>query len=59
MSIVPLKNGKFLFGIRKDEEHEIDGALYKVDRDGTVEQVGNGLKNFRLRELKKISKSKT
>ena len=50
MSIVPLKDGSYLFGIH-------DGKLYKI-RDGTFEQVGDGLKNFRLRELKRISKAR-
>lgn len=57
MSCASLKGGGCLFGIHKDD-HEIDGALYKIDDKGTVEQVGDGLKNFRLRELKKISKAK-
>lgn len=57
MSLVPLKNATFLFGIRQDEEHEIDGALYKINKDGNIEQVGSGLKNFRMRELKQINKS--
>lgn len=52
MSIIELKGNEFLFGIH---DHE----LYKIDKDKNVEQVGDGLKNFRLRELKKISKSKT
>lgn len=59
MSIAPLKNGGYLFGIHKDTAREVGGFLYKVDRDGNIEQVGAGLKNFRLRELKKIGKSKT
>lgn len=58
MSLAPLKGGGYLFGVRKDTAREVGGFLYKVDRDGTVEQVGAGLKNFRLRELKKISKAK-
>lgn len=51
MSLDSLKSGKFLFGIH-------DGALYKIDSNGNATQVGGGLKNFRLRELKKISKAK-
>ena len=58
MSLAELKGGQYLFGIHKDEEQEIDGVLYKIDKDGNSEQVGEGLKNFRLRELKKISKAK-
>lgn len=58
MSLATLKGGGCLFGIRKDDDRDIDGALYKIDNDGKVEQVGNGLKNFRLRELKKISRAK-
>lgn len=50
MSLAQLKSG-YLFGIH-------DGALYKIDKDNNVEQVGDRLKNFRLRELKKISKAK-
>ena len=44
-----LKNG-YLFGIQGDK-------LILKTNDG-VELVGDGLKNFRLRELKKISKAK-
>ncbi len=50
-SLVPLKGGGYLFGIR-------DNELYKVNNQGNLEQVGDGLKNFRLRELKRISKAK-
>ena len=50
MSIVQLKGGDFLFGYH-------DGELFRI-RDGTFELVGSGLKNFRLRELKRITKSK-
>lgn len=57
MSIAPLKDG-YLFGIHKDEEEEISGKLYLKDNTGKVEQVGGGLKNFRLRELKRISKAR-
>ena len=58
MSLAPLKDGGYLFGVREDAARDVDGFLYKVDKDGNVEQVGDGLKNFRLRELKKISKAK-
>ena len=51
MELASLKGSKFLFGIH-------DGALYKIDSNGNATQVGGGLKNFRLRELKKISKAK-
>lgn len=50
MSLAKLKSGGYLFGIH-------DGALYKIT-DSSFELVGNGLKNFRLRELKNISKAK-
>ncbi len=58
MSITELKGGQYLIGIRKDKEREVDGALFKIATDGNIEQVGYGLKNFRLRELKRISKAK-
>jgi len=58
MSCASLKGGGCLFGIHKDDDREIEGALYKIDDKGTVEQVGDGLKNFRLRELKKITKAR-
>ena len=58
MSFAELRGGQYLFGIRKDEEQKIDGALFKIDKDGNSEKVGSGLKNFRLRELKKISKAR-
>ena len=60
MSIVSLKDGGYLFGIHADPDNEISGAgkLYKVDTKGNLEQVGDGVKNFRLREMKKISKAK-
>lgn len=58
MSCASLKGGGCLFGIHKDDDREIEGALYKIDDKGTVEQVGDGLKNFRLRELKNISKAR-
>lgn len=51
MSFATLKGGDFLFGIRGD-------ALYKIGDDGNIEIVGDDLKNFRLRELKRISKAK-
>ena len=51
MSLATLKGGAYLFGIH-------DGALYKIDKDGNTKQVGGGLKNFRLRELKRIGKAK-
>ena len=57
-SLVLLKNGEYLFGIHKDEERDIAGKLFLIREDGQVEQVGEGLKNFRLRELKKMSKAK-
>lgn len=58
MSLVPLKGDNYLFGVRKDEDQKVDGALYKISKDGTFEQVADGLKNFRLRELKQINKAK-
>ena len=51
MCCASLKGGSCLFGIH-------DKALYKIDRNGNSELVGDNLKNFRLRELKKISKSR-
>lgn len=57
MSIVKLKSGGYLVGIRQDAKRSIDGALYKIT-DSSFELVGDGLKNFRLRELKNISKAK-
>lgn len=51
MGCASLKGGSCLFGTH-------DKALYKIDRDGNSELVGDNLKNFRLRELKKISKSR-
>lgn len=51
MSFATLKGGDYLFGIHDD-------ALYKIGNDGTIETVGDDLKNFRLRELKRISKAK-
>ncbi len=44
------KNGDCLYGVR-------GGKLYLKTKDG-IEIVGDGVKNFRLRELKKISKAK-
>lgn len=58
MSFAQLKGGDCLLGIHKDTDCDIGGALYKIDKDSNVEQVGDGLKNFRLRELKKIRKAK-
>ena len=57
LSFAPLRSG-YLLGVREDEDRDIGGVLYKIDRDGNVEQVGTGLKNFRLRELKNISKAR-
>lgn len=45
------KNGTFLFGVK-------GGKLYYKDKDGEISLVGDGLKNFRLRELKNLSKAK-
>ena len=50
MSLAKLKSGEILVGIG-------GGALYKIT-DSSFELVGDGLKNFRLRELKNISKAK-
>ena len=57
MSLAKLKGGGYLVGIRDDDDRGVVGALYKIT-DNSFELVGNGLKNFRLRELKNISKSK-
>ena len=51
MGCASLNGGSYLFGIH-------DKALYKIDRDANISLVGDNLKNFRLRELKKISKSR-
>lgn len=45
------KNGAYLYGIR-------EGKLYHKKSDGSVEIVGDGVKNFRLCELKNINKAK-
>ena len=45
------KNGSFLYGVK-------GGKLFLKTKDGIEQLVGDGLKNFRLRELKKISKAK-
>ena len=58
MSLVTLKDGAYLFGIHDDQSRDIDGKLYKISSDGQVEQVGDGLKNYRLRELKNNRKAK-
>ncbi|MBR0062217.1 MAG: hypothetical protein IJP68_12150, partial [Selenomonadaceae bacterium] len=58
MSLATLKGGAYLFGIHDDQSRDIDGKLYKISSGGQVEQVGDGLKNFRLRELKNIRKAK-
>ena len=42
------KKGKYLIGLHK-------GKLIKFDKEGNIEELGKDLKNFRLRELKKIS----
>ena len=58
MSIIKLKNGTYLFGVREDVQRNLDGALFKIKSDGTIEKLGDGFKNFRLRELKQIRKAK-
>ena len=45
------KDGSYLCGVK-------DGKLYKVDRNGKTVLIGEGIKNFRLNELKKLSKAK-
>ena len=45
------KNGSYLYGVK-------GGKLYFKQKTGEVEEVGDGLKNFRLRKLKKISMAK-
>lgn len=57
MSLVELKNGDYLFGVHEDKKRGIEGALYQII-EGEAEQLGTGLKNFRLRELKKMTKAK-
>ena len=51
ISIVPLKDGSFLFGVH-------DYCLYKVTNTGVFTQIDSGLKNFRLRELQNIKSAK-
>ena len=51
LSITQLKTSEYLIGIH-------DHNLYKLSTDGEFEEVDQKLKNFRLRELKNISKSK-
>lgn len=58
LSFAAIKADKFLFGIHEDKDRDIDGALYKINQDGNVELLADRLKNFRLRELKKISNAK-
>ena len=56
MSLAKLRNG-YLFGIHQNKKQNIDGALYLI-KDGTAKEISSALKNFRLRELKPISKAK-
>lgn len=49
--ILKLKNDKYLFGIH-------GGKLYIKTASG-IQEVGDGLKNFRLAELKNMAKSKS
>lgn len=51
LSFLALKNSNALLGFH-------DGTLYKIDNQGSIKKVGDDLKNFRLRELKPISKAK-
>jgi len=50
LSIAKLRNG-YLVGF-------FGNFLYKVDEEGNFEKLGEGLKNFRLRELKNMAKAK-
>lgn len=50
LSVIPLRRG-YLFGVRHDK-------LYSIDENGTAAQRGYNFKNFRLRELKKMSRAK-
>ena len=45
------QNGSYLYGVK-------GGKLYLKPKDGKAELIGDGVKNFRLQELKKISKAK-
>ena len=45
------KDGSYLYGVR-------GGELIFQDKDGKETSIGNGIRNFRLKELKKISKAK-
>ena len=51
MCFFPLKGNKFLFGIH-------NGYWYIINDEGLIEFIGSNLKNFRFRELKRISKAK-
>lgn len=61
LSLAEFKKKNFLFGIHKDidkgVDKEIGGKLYQISEDET-KIIADGLKNFRLRELNKISKSR-
>ena len=50
LSVTPLRRG-YLFGVRHDK-------LYTIDENGIAAQRGYNFKNFRLRELKKMSRAK-
>ncbi|MBQ6759385.1 MAG: hypothetical protein IJP42_09955, partial [Selenomonadaceae bacterium] len=51
MCFFPLKGNKFLFGVH-------NGYWYKINDEGLIESIGRNLKNFRFRELKRISKAR-
>lgn len=51
MAIAMLNHDAILFGIHDD-------SLYKISPSGAVTTLATGLKNFRLRELKNITKAK-
>ena len=50
-SFVPLKDNSYLLGLRTKQ-------IFKIDSSGVAEEIADNLRNFRLRELKKISVAK-
>lgn len=50
-SFLPLKGNQYLLGLR-------DKSIFKIDDTGYATELADFLRNFRLRELKRISKAK-
>lgn len=46
-----LKNGSYLYGVK-------GGKLYFKEKDGEQQEIGDGVKNFRLQELKNIGRAR-